>query len=61
MRALAVLFLVAAILAGCMNLPVPPPGFTMYCDVCEKVTDWVVAEEYFYCRESGTVWNPMED
>ena len=55
------LVLIAAIFAGCVNLPVPPQGFTMYCDVCGRVTDWGVAEEYFYCRESGTVWNPMED
>ena len=55
------LALAAAVIMACVNLPVPPPGFTMYCDVCERVTDWGVAAEYFYCRESGTVWIPMED
>ena len=61
MKVLTVLFLVAVILAGCVHVEAPPPGFVMYCDVCERVTDWGVAEEYFYCRESGTVWNPLED
>ena len=61
MKVLVILFLVAVTIAACVNLPVPPPRFTMYCDVCERVTEWGVREEYFYCQESGTVWNPMED
>ena len=53
--------LVAVIVAGCVNLPVPPPGFSMFCDACGQVTGWGIAEEYFYCTESGTAWNPQED
>ena len=61
MKALTVLILVAVILAGCMNLEAPPPGFSMHCDICERVTDWGIADEYFYCRTSGTVWKAQED
>jgi hypothetical protein len=60
MKILAGLFL-ALLLAGCMNLEAPPPGFAMHCDTCEQVTAWGIAAEYFYCRESGTAWNPLED
>ena len=51
-------FLAAVIIAGCVNLPAPPPQFAMYCDTCGRVTDWGVGEDYFYCVESGTAWNP---
>jgi len=61
MKVLSVLFLATALFAGCVNLETPPPEFTMYCDVCTEVTKWGVAEEYFYCRQSGTIWNPLED
>jgi len=59
MKVLAVLFLVAAILAGCVNLETPPPEFAMYCETCTRITGWGVREYYFYCQESGTIWNPM--
>jgi len=61
MKVLTVLFLVVMAITACVNLPVPPPEFTMHCDVCGEVTKWGVAEEYFYCRQSGTIWNPLED
>jgi len=60
-RALFLLVLAAAIFAGCVNLPAPPPGFVMYCDICERVTGWGIADDYFYCTASGTVWNPAEE
>ena len=56
MKVLAVLFLVSVILAGCVNLPIPPLEFIMYCDVCEKLTSWQDASPYFECSVSGTRW-----
>ena len=56
MKVLTVLFLVAAIFAGCVNLPVAPLEFTMYCDVCGRETIWGGKPDYFYCRQSGTTW-----
>ena len=61
MKVLTVLFLVTAVLAGCVNLEAPPPQFIMYCDVCEQETVWGFGEYYFYCRESETIWNPLEE
>ena len=53
--------LAAALFSNCVNLEAPPPGFSMHCDTCERVTGWGIAGEYFYCHESGTIWNPQED
>ena len=50
------LVLAAAVITACVTLPVPPPEFIMYCDVCEKETVWGIKPDYFYCRQSGTTW-----
>jgi len=56
MKVIAVLFLVAAVLAGCVHIEAPPPQFTMYCDVCERVTVWRDAYPYLECSVSRTRW-----
>ena len=61
MKVLTVLFLVMAVLGGCMNLEAPPPAFGMFCDTCGTETRWGFGEYYFYCTESGTIWTPLEE
>ena len=56
MRVLTVLFLVAALFAGCRHVDAPPPGFVMHCDVCGQTTRWKDAYPYFECTISGTRW-----
>ena len=49
--------LAATLFSNCVNLPAPHAGFVMHCDVCGRLTDWGVLEDYFYCGASGTVWD----
>ena len=58
MKAIAVMFLAWAVLAGCTQIPPPDePSLWMNCWECGRFTSWVAyCEEYMKCTVSGTRW-----
>ena len=49
-------FLVVLFLSFCAHHPEPPLTVRMYCDICERVTNWLVDGDYFVCTVSSTKW-----
>ena len=59
-----VLILLAALVFIACKSPerVPhQPGFVTWCYECERYTTWEVAEDYFFCSNSGTIWDPASE